>query len=110
MFGNGRKGEVEARPLAELRLGPDAPPVPVDDSLANREADSRAGDISVSVESLEHSEDSLRISLIKSYTVVPDRKSPLVAISLGVKFNARAALRPEFQCVPNDILEQLPQL
>ena len=84
--------------------------MPVDYTLTDGEADSRAGDFGVSVESLEDSEDSLRISLIESYAVVPNGKRPSVTVSPSVNIDSRACIGTELQGVADDVLEQLPQL
>ena len=84
--------------------------MPVDDSLADGEADARAGNVGVPVKPLEHPKYPFGIPLIESDSVVPDRECPLVALAPGAQLDARARFRPEFQGVADDVLEELPQL
>src|SRR5215470_4300765 len=64
--------------LARTAFGPDAPAVPVNDSLHRRQPDPGAGEIGGGVEPLERPEELVRVRHVEADAVVADEEMPIL--------------------------------
>src|SRR5262245_28140004 len=83
------EGEVERRALIDVRLGPDAAAVSIDDALHYGQPDAGAVEFTVVVETLECAEQFSGVSHIESRAVVTDVKHACDTVRRGTDFDAR---------------------
>lgn len=73
-----REREVKFRSFAGFGFNPNIPAVLVDDFLAKRKPDARAGVIAAAMEAVENFEDLIGVLGVNADAVVNDREQPLV--------------------------------
>src|SRR5687768_5634100 len=105
-----RQREAECRADARLGLDLDAPPVALDDLLADREADAGAVIVAAAVQPLEQDEDALEVFSRDADAVVADPETAHLAVGFGRDVDAHRVLAPELQRIAEQVLEQLQQL
>src|SRR5829696_4432294 len=110
MFDIPRNRESERAAFAGLRLHPDPSAVPIDDLLADREADAGARVLGLRVEPLEHHEDPFGVLRIEADAIVRDREDGNVGAFLARHVDARRAFAPELHRIANEVLEELGEL
>ncbi len=104
-----RDGEVKCGALAQFRLHPDSSAALLDDTLADRQTDARAGELAA-VQPFEDAEDLLMIARIDPDAVVPNGKLDGVAGVAGGNVNL-GRLRPaKRDRVRDQLAEELCQL
>src|SRR5664280_1755075 len=106
------QGEPErAAYPARTVVDADLAAVPFHDLVTEREADPGAGVVLPAVQALEHAEDALAVLRRDADAVVGDREPPVVAVVPAGDVDVRPDIgRGEFHRVPDEVLEQLPQL
>src|SRR2546427_11318221 len=75
-------GEVKCRALPRCGLNPDAAFVPLDDLLADGQAEASAGVFLLRVQTLEDDKNPVKVLRVNADAVVPDRELPRTAIAL----------------------------
>src|SRR5579883_763990 len=101
---------MEAGTRAGPRFDPDTSPVPLDDLLAQRQADARPWICFAGVQPLENDEDALGVARIDADAVVGDGEQILRTAALGAHAHDRWRFAAELHRVANQILEDLAQL
>src|SRR5256714_1858777 len=100
------EGEIEGCPLAHGPLGPDPAPVTVDDTLDGGEADARALELFVAVETLERAEKLSGVCHVEARAVVADEVNDLALLALPTEsYLRRVALRCELPGVAQKVRE-----
>src|SRR5690242_16860233 len=105
-----REGEEERASLSRPAVDPDAPAVPVDDLLADRQPDAGAGIFVAIVQALEHEEDALAVLRIEPDAVVRDAERPRAAVLARRDVHARGFGAAELERVGDQVLEELREL
>ena len=104
-------GERERRSLARLAAGPNPAPVPLDDPLADGQADAGPGIVAVAVQPLKDHEQLVLVLLLKADAVVGDAEEPLPLLLPGGNADLRRTVRcAELDGVADQVLKQLGQL
>src|SRR6185503_3340695 len=101
-----RHGEVEGRTLLRLRCKPDPATMTFDDLLGDGKPDPAAVIASPLVQALEHLEHAVAILLVDADAIVGNREHPAAIPTDRVETHPRRTLRPEFQGIADQILEQ----
>src|SRR5271157_6152458 len=96
--------------MAGLRLHPDAPSVPLDDFLCDREADAGAWVFRRSVQALKDHEDPFGMLRVDSDAVISHGKAPLAIHFLRRNVDARRGRAVKLESVADQVLNELEQL
>src|SRR5436305_8241348 len=100
---NGQR-EVECRAIARLRFHPDAATIPLHHALADRQADTRAGN-SLAMQPFEHTENGLVILRLNPHSVILHGKLPFGFTPGRRDMNARRLHAAVFDGIADQILE-----
>ncbi len=101
-----RQRKKESRSLFGLRFDPHAATVALDDAFADREADTGARIFFTVMQALENDKNTLKIPGVNADAVVADGKYPVLFILPDTHMNPGAFLPPEFDGIPNQVLEE----
>src|SRR5262249_222264 len=84
------QGDVQGGTMVDLAFRPDAPAVAMDDAVDRGEADARALELIISMQTLEHAEQLVRVAGIEAGAVVLDANDDLAPLARGrVHFDHR---------------------
>src|SRR2546427_3247913 len=102
--------KVKCRALVHCGLGPDTPPVAVDDALHNSEAHACALILLRAVQPLKDAEEPISITHVEAYAIVFDEVDGLAAKALTAHFNAGAlTLTGELDSIREEVDQDLLQ-
>src|SRR3954469_4998327 len=108
--GVGGNGEAERAPLARLALCPDPPAVLLDDPVAHREPDPRAGVGALPVQAVEGLEDLLGLVGLHTDPVVGHGEPPRALDLAGADLHLRVLAVCELDGVRDQVLEHLAEV
>src|SRR5438093_11520588 len=80
------QSDIERRALADRPLRPDSPTMPEDDASHSRESDAGAFVLLDAVQTLERSEQFMRVRHLEACAVIPDKKHPVTVLLGGIHF------------------------
>src|SRR5438876_10828983 len=102
----GKNSKEKSGPSARFGFDPNATAVPLDDFLADGQADPGAGIILLSVQALEESENALRVAALDANAVVANGEQPVRFFRACFDVNSRRRTSIELDGVTQKVFKQ----